>query len=452
MTNTLDDDIRQLVTELMESAPQAPMLSELEWEETLRQGPSGKHRGESRARRRPLVTLSAVAAVVAVILVLVLQTPSVVQHPPVAAAAALRSIAKQVASEQPAPLPGDGQWLLSEEHVVFIATVNQLGGKQIQNAQATIPTTVKVWSNNLGQSCVVASSRSAQFASTENRSAWVAAGLLVTPSGPSSLCTEGSVDQPIGGAGVIDASGLPTDPAQLANELENGSTGIVALDGQTASENPGFNRAASLLFGSTVGLTPALRSALFQAIALMPGVTALGNVKTNTGDTGAGFSVGTSPKKSTIIVDPKSGTLLEAENIQDPNIFTGLGTTFLAPPPTPSIETEGGSYDVTIVRLNPIGEPTISPVPADLEPAPPFGSSGTITATTKVGVTWEQIEALQPQLQEYGKALNNSSTSPTTNTLVYVFSFNGGEAQVNGYAKVLNASGLFSSVMVQPAT
>jgi hypothetical protein len=178
---------------------------------------------------------------------------------------------------------------------------------------------------------------------------------------------------------------------------------------------------------------------------MMPGVTSLGRVQTASGTFGAGFSLSSA---GTIIVDPATGVLLEAQDIKD-QAFAGLGRNYLSP----QISQGGLSYSVAIRRFDPIGTPTVSPLPAGVSPPAGFGSSGTITATANPGVTNAEIGALyDSQIQPaYGKAgLLDPSISATTNTTVWVFQFNESQAQVQGFARILNSSGLFSSVVVSP--
>jgi hypothetical protein len=443
MGSPLDSLIRSTITELIESAPQPPTLPELEFAAV----PNIKHRRWSDRPwshgALPLLTVG-VAIVAAAVLVAVVLVPGSVRHQPIAAAAELHEIADN-AAHQSVPQLGKGQYVFTQEQVTFTAAILEIGTTPTPHAQATLKATIKEWANDLGGSCIVATSGPATFASATDQAAWRSAGMLVNPSGPSTSCA-------LTGSGVIDVSSLTNNPTVLAQELNSGSTGIPGLDQQIASPNAGFDRAVILLIGPTVGATPALDSAVFDAMAKMPGVAFLGQLTTHTGASGVGFSVPSEPGRSVIIVNPSTGALMEAQNIPDQNAFAGFGSTYLAPPPTPSLQTEGGSYEVTIQRLDPIGRPTVVPLPANLSAPLPLGSSGTITATAKVGVTSAQILALEPQLQTYGKAGSSQSTSPVTNALITVYSFNGSAEQILDYAKVLNESGLFTSVVTHQGT
>ena len=441
MTSDLDSKIRALITELVDSSPEPPVLPDLD---SLAGDESAAERSSPRSRPVRRIALLAVAAVIvaAAIFVGISVAPESAHHEPIAAATVLKKIAKNAASQPSSPL-GDGQYLLTQANITFLATVSQVGNKPTPGAQATLSANVKEWANNKGGSCIIATSHPATFDSPANQEAWIAAGLLVDPTGPSTSCSWV-------GNGVMNASHLATNPTLLANELENGQTGIATLDQLDGSFNLGFYRAVRLLIGPATGETPALRSALFGALALMPDIASSGATKTTSGASGVGFSVSGGSLKSTIVVNPKTGELLEATNVPDQTALQGFGTAYLALPPTPSIQTEGGSYQIVIKEYVPVGEPSIAPLPAGLQPPLPLGSSGTIKATAKPGVTSAQIQAVDSQIQQqYGKAGIDPSTAPGSADIVWTFEFNQSRSQIEGYARILNASGLFSSVAIK---
>ena len=258
------------------------------------------------------------------------------------------------------------------------------------------------------------------FASPINESAWKAAGLPVDPDTPTSTTCA------LEGTGVIDASKLPTEPAVLAQELDNGTTGIPLLDQELVSgSGGGFDRAVLLLIGPTVGTSAAFYSSLFDAMAKLQGVTDLGQMRTSQSQTGIGFSIHGDSRTSVLIVDPSTGALLEARNIPDQQAFAGFGASC-----SPANLSVAGS--IFLQQLDPISAPAVSHLPAGLSPPLPLGSSGTVTATTKPGVTDAQVGALEPQLQSaWGKAGINT-TELANGVTVYTYSFNGLQDQING--------------------
>jgi hypothetical protein len=313
------------------------------------------------------VFVGAGGAIAAAMLLVVLLVPSIGQHQPVAAAAALKEIAAN-AGNQSVPQLSDGQLLHTSERVSMFAQVSQVGSTPTPDAQATVGATVQQWSDKQGNSCISATSGTAQFASPVNAAAWKAAGLLDSPSGqPLTTCelVAGQSTYNSDPAVVINVSNLTTNPSVLAGELATGTTGIRAVD-QRDSE---VTRAAMLLIGPTNGASPQITAAIYGALSTMPGIKDLGQLTTHSGATGLGFAGNSFEGETTLIVDQATGALLEARNVAAPILFQGLGRGYLAPPPTPSIGIEGGSNQITLQWLDPEGPPAVvgpSALPAGL--------------------------------------------------------------------------------------
>jgi len=322
------------------------------------------------SRRRLTVLGSTGGAIAAAMLLVVLLVPSIGQHQPVAAAA-LKEIAAN-AGNQSVPQVSDGQLLYTSEQVSMFAQVSQVGSTPTPVAQATVGATVQQWTDKQGNSCISAASGTAQFASPVNAAAWKAAGLLDSPSGqPSTSCevVAGQSTNNSDPAIVINVSNLTTNPSVLAGELATGTTGIRAVDLRDSE----ITRAAMLLIGPTNGATPQITAAIYGALSTMPGLKALGQLTTHSGATGLGFAGTSFEGETTLIVDPATGALLEARNVVAPLLFWGLGRGYLAPPPTPSIGTEGGSYQITLQWLDPEGPPALvgsNALPAGLSLSP----------------------------------------------------------------------------------
>jgi hypothetical protein len=309
------------------------------------------------SRRRLTVLGCTGGAIAAAMLLVVLMAPSIGQHQPDAAAAALKKIAAN-AGNQSVPQLGDGHLLYTSEQVSMFAQVSQVGSRPTPDAQATVGATVRQWTDKQGNSCISATTGTAEFASPVNAAAWKAAGLLDSPSGqPSTSCevVAGQSAYNSDPAVVINVSNLTTDPSVLAGELATGTTGIRAVD-QRDSE---ITRAAMLLIGPTNGATPQITAAIYGALSTMPDLKALGQLTTHSGATGLGFAGPSFEGETTLIVDQATGALLEARNVAAPLLFQGFGQEYLAPPPTPSIGTEGGSDQITLQWLDPDGSPAV---------------------------------------------------------------------------------------------
>jgi hypothetical protein len=437
-TSPLDARIRSAVTELIEAAPQPPALPELEAGRLPRRAPRRRWDPPSRRHRAPLLLAGAAVLALAVVAALAL-APSSVERPPEVAATELHALAL-VAARQDVPALTSGQYLETRQQVTFSASVGDIGGALTPGATATATATIDEWANDEGGSCIQATAQPATFASPANQTAWTAAGLLIDPSpATTTSCADA-------GTGVFDVSHLSTDPHLLANELEDGTTGIASLDQQQSGPAAGFERAVQLMIGPTVGTTAALDAALYDALADMGGVTLLGQAQTSTGAIGVGFSVPSAGSQPSVaVIDPATGALLEARNVPDPEAYDGFGRSYL-----PASFNQSIGYDITISVFDPLGSPAIAPLPAGLTPPLPPGSSGTIVATTKPGVTAQQVYAFDDQaLQPFGKA--GVALAPGSNgTFQFTFLFTGSASQVQQYDQALHTSGLFSSVVLGP--
>jgi hypothetical protein len=356
----------------------------------------------------------------------------------------LRLVADR-AAEQPIPHLGADQALYSQANLSIVATVNDGA------AQATIGLAVQKWSTASGQTCTTVTAQPAQFASPSEQAAWVDLDLLVTPNPPTAnQCLEGGGGAPpdaITGAGqLIDVSSLPTDPSTLAQELESGTTGIAALDQllpDQAAPNPGFQRAATLLIGPTVGATAQFNSALYQAIALLPGVTALGPTTTHDGETGQGFASGPGSGQSIIVVDPSTGRLLEVRGLDDSDSLSSIAGDYLGAGGPMKVN----EYSGQLQWLDPIGAPSVIGL-SDL----PAGSPVYVIATTKPGLSYNDAllpahEVAQPYFS-YLKSSGSGITDPTNpdSPGLFQWSFAGPGPVVNQFVQALRASGLFASV------
>jgi hypothetical protein len=418
--------------------------------------PSGRQHLTPLRRRTALSLGSLVAAgvAVAVVVLLVVAAPPASHHTPRTTTAPfpahltvrdqLRLIADRVA-EQPLPHLQADQALYTQADLSVVATVNNGA------AQATIGASVQKLSTATGQTCTTLTAQPAQFASPSEQAAWVGLHLLVTPNPPTgSQCLQGggSAVPPdaITGAGqLINVSSLPTDPSTLAQEFESGTTGIPALDQLLADEaapNPGFQRAAMLLIGPTLGATPQFDAALYQAIALLPGVTALGTTMTHDGQTGQGFASGPGDGQSTIVVNPFTGQLLEVRGLDDSDTLTSIAPNYL----------NGGpllvnAYSTQLQWLDPVGVPSVVG-PSNL----PAGLPVFVFATTTPGLPYNEALTTVHQVAQPYFAFFKSSQSELTDpsnpnsSAVFQWSFAGPGPIVDEFMHTLRASGLFASV------
>ena len=155
-------------------------------------------------------------------------------------------------------------------------------------------------------------------------------------------------------------------------------------------------------------------AAVYRALALMPGITQLGELDHHAGTTGLGFA-STSPYfgKREIIVDPSTGRLLELRNISGTIPYMAMGTgishSYPEPDRTPG-STVGGSGNVE--WIDPVGDPTVAPsLPSHLAAQLPL-LTAQVTATETPG-TYRSTNDLQSQLDnEFGHQLDGGPKLP----------------------------------------
>ncbi|MGD0394941.1 MAG: hypothetical protein ABSC41_20150 [Acidimicrobiales bacterium] len=444
-----------MVTELMESAPQAPALPQLEWID------AGKARKPRRSpawrnkRTGRLTMIGGAGAVSIAALLLLALLPVIGQHQQSAAAAELHQIATNVTNRSVPQLKRD-QWLETKRLASFSMDVKWIGSTSISGAEATVIATQTEWSNNFGETCVLSELGRAHFASSAAETTWTSVGLIVDPiQPPVSPCSDGgganarNGDGLSFGSGTTDVSSLATDASALAHELSTGTTGISGLDQLgSGTSNPGFQRAVALLVGPLTGASPAFDVALYGALALLPGIQALGTTSTHTGSTGLGFeSAGARYLGPTIIVvDPKTGALLEARNLE-PGLFDPLAS-FV--PFSLSTHGVGGNGGNKIQWIDPIGSSAVvntASIPTSLSPSPP--PTAVIVAIGKRGVSAIPLNALQGELYaRLGAPGEGSGYGSASGGGVMTFTFDGPRSQVQDYAKALRHSDLIASVTV----
>jgi len=146
-----------------------------------------------------------------------------------------------------------------------------------------------------------------QYLSGRDRAAWDR-----TASGRQfSQTFQRTVAEP-GLSNVLDVSRLPTDASALERLIATGHTGTW-VDFIPSDPGATFERAALLLSGPDIGLTPALASALFNVLAHQPGARRLGQARDHLGRTGTGITAPSSSGFTEVIVDARTGSLLETQ-------------------------------------------------------------------------------------------------------------------------------------------
>jgi hypothetical protein len=171
------------------------------------------------------------------------------------------------------------------------------------------------------------------FLSPENKAKWVAAG--------SATLGNPQIDQTFGAGKLpfLDFSTLPSDPAALAKIIRKGRVGpggLVPAETGPAGAYIASSPSAELghITGSLINegyATPAMRSALYQVIAGLPGMELLGAVTDGIGRTGTAVALTDlqSGEQTVLIFDPNTSAILEVKALAagpDRLIGSSVGT------------------------------------------------------------------------------------------------------------------------------
>jgi hypothetical protein len=283
----------------------------------------------SRSRRRRLVSavlVIAVAAAVALVAGLVL--PPGKGGPSGAAAAQLHYLAKEAAG-QPTPTLQPGQyynqvWQESAQMSPSSPPGGSLPLPGTPNVYYLAKAQLATWVDSTGSGRCTFTPSGIAFISAADRAAWESEGrpglgstgisiggqdavppnlegtnaLYLCPNSPSStnaqIGTSGEWVENGAPLQLFNVSGLPTDPASLGTLITQRQTGIEAIDSEPAGEFNTFAAVVQLLSGPDLGVTPAFRSALYQVLAGLPGVTVTDSVTDAYGRTGVEIALPTS--------------------------------------------------------------------------------------------------------------------------------------------------------------
>jgi hypothetical protein len=260
---------------------------------------------DRRVPRGAFLVVAGLAVAVAILIAVVL--PGSPVRPLPAAAAQLRGLSARAAT-LPTRL-GPGQFFYTEtEMPTQVISISDGPGKPAYDEY--LSGLVQTWVDSTGAGRrVVTTDPTPRFFTGADRQAWVAAGRPPAPVPPSQLGsteTFGPGESSVANSPdpLYDLTGLPTDPRSLTKVLDQeGSAsdsyrrltaGLAELDyvGQCSTKACTlFLRAAALLEGPDIGMTPALRSSLYRILSDVPGVAFLGPTTDPAGQAGVGFKL-----------------------------------------------------------------------------------------------------------------------------------------------------------------
>ncbi len=250
--------------------------------------------GPSRRRRWAVAVPSIAAAIVLALVLPAILGGSGGADP--AAAAALRNLA-EVAANQPAQAPpGPGQYVYTESVVTTYQSYGPVG--QQGSFLYGVPLTRQVWLGTDGSGRLKEAPRQITFLSAADEAAWVAAGSpdLQYDWKP------GSTSWGPGSSRVLDLWNYPTDPAKLQALIESGGV-------ESVLPGPWQDWETLVVIGDMLRETyapPALRAALYDIAANLPGVQFVGNTTDASGRPGVGVAFTRGGLSEEMIFDPNT--------------------------------------------------------------------------------------------------------------------------------------------------
>ena len=296
-------------------ARRAAFAAMVEAERSTRRRP----RTASSARRR----WSAVAAAVSVAIILALAVPVLLPNgrrgsaPAASATQVLLRAARVAARQQQGGSPGPGQYVYTKSDSAWMSDW-ALAGPDQQGFSVLMPRVREIWIGTDGSGRILETTGTPTFLTDQDRAAWEAAGSpdlggektsdeTFEPNGPPSP-SPGPTAQAGGGLSFWELSTLPTDPAELrpkieSREIESGPPG----DAET------FTIIGDLLRETYA--PPALRAALYQVAAGLPGVELVGETKDPEGRDGVGVAYTSEGIQHELIFDPNTSALLAEQTV-----------------------------------------------------------------------------------------------------------------------------------------
>jgi hypothetical protein len=320
-----------------------------------------------RTKRPPVVALAGLVALAAVGVLVVALLPGSLARPTSAAAAVLRQVATAAAGQDPLQL-GPGQYLYSETSSLTLLEESSL---MVGPVYVTYRTDSRFWQAADGSGRIVDRlGGPVQFTTRRSEANWAAAGspakaLRLPPFTSDATETTQNFAFPVEDrVPPMNVSKLPTVPSALLAALKHGvnmqdptywsvtsefewnpnpsgTCWVTANSASPARVNfsictttalpPGapyeapaatiFQEAVDLLGTPATGTTPALRSALYQVMANLKGVTLLGVETDRSGRTGTGIAgPAYDGLHMEVILDRATGDLLQVEQtVVDPS-------------------------------------------------------------------------------------------------------------------------------------
>jgi hypothetical protein len=304
-----------------------------------------------RTRRRALVRSArwrpyalsggAIAAVIAAALTITGPSGEAPPAPLSPASAVLVRAGQESPGNSTQALTPDGQYFYSETKSLVGAYYRLGQGTPGTLAYVAQPQTAQTWVDYDGSGRSVVTYDGPQIFMTAGRHGWVReAASRAARSAEASRTASTRYGQTVEyGPGLLatvdDLSGLPTDPASLKEIIDTNNTllgEIVSDPKRPVSPAYTFSTAARILATPALGSSAALRAALCQIMASVPGIELLGAATDKSGRRGIaivgpvggdGYSLpgDESGLRDEVIINPSSGAVLQlAQVIADPSL------------------------------------------------------------------------------------------------------------------------------------
>lgn len=399
----------------------------------------------------------AVAAVLIAAAVFV-AAPSTQEPSAPAAAAEIARIADDVS---PVPPLEPGQWYQYQLQGALSANVTSGSKASPISATAIIPLDIGEWSNSTGAVCTSEQFGTVSFPTGGSAAAWQSMGLVPTPANqPATGCSAGEEAEFGTTLGPIDVSNVTHDPATLATDLENGTTGIGQIDNYAhgaPSHVVAFLRLTDLLVGPLKGQWTGFGQEMLQTMALLPGIESLGTMTSHSGTQGLGFSMSTqvvlSPSDGaevssltppTVILDAQNGDLLEARDFDYPVL--GSAAQDFVGSPTALVYADGVSYGTTAEWIDPDSGLQV----VDQSSVPGWiNTFHIIEAVTAPSTTPSQLASLVNPYLGNGNMDASDMNVPVEGEDTEDITIMGSFAAAQTVATALTSSGLFVSVSLK---
>lgn len=288
-------------------AARAALMARFEREEVAPGRPPGR-----RPRRRLRIAAASLAFLALAVGLPILLLGGKTEVEP-AAAAVLRQAARVARSQPAEPQPGPGQYAYTRSRNAYITTVVGLapaqkgsGGNGRDPAPGwsiLVPREREIWISPDGSGRIREVAGRPRFLSAAQRAAWVAAGSPELPRVSRASDETFKAHQ----LRYFRSESLPTDPKELREMIEARKVpGIGGPPGEAET----FELIGEML--RETDLRPALRAAIYQVTAELPGIELLGPARDPAGreGTGVAFTDRRRGIRHELIFDPADSALL----------------------------------------------------------------------------------------------------------------------------------------------